>query len=76
MLKPRSSEQAVELQHGRLLVEVQVTLAVKANSLEQADALVDGLLTALHAGDHEQIQKLREDVSPESWRSWVEYDDE
>jgi len=74
MLRPRTRQGNVSVENGRLLVEVQVTMAVKADGLEEADNLIEGLLQALRAGDFEELKRLREVVSPGSWRSWTEYD--
>ena len=74
MLKPRTAEQETHLQNGWLLVEVQVTMAVKTKGLELADALIEGLLHALQRGDYEELKRLSEAVAPATWRSWMEYD--
>jgi hypothetical protein len=76
MPKPRSRKENISPENGRLLVEVKVTMAVKANNLEQADELIEGLMDALRVGDFEQLKKLHGSVSPGSWRSWAEYDNE
>jgi hypothetical protein len=74
MPKPRARKDNVSPENGRLLVEVKVTMAVKATNLEQADELIEGLMNALRAGDFEELKRLHGTVAPGSWRSWAEYD--
>jgi hypothetical protein len=76
VLRAKNSEQAAYLQSGRIVVKVDLTVAVDTDDVGQAEALTEELLKALHKADINELMRLREKVFPAWWTLSTDYETE
>ncbi len=77
MFKPKNSEQETYLKSGRIIVNVAVTLAVKADDPDRAKVIAEKWINAIHAGNFNEANSLREEAfTPAHWETSTDYIEE
>ena len=74
MFKSKNSEQEAYLKSGRIIVDLAITLAVKADDPDQAKLIAEKWMQTIHAGRLNEANRLRKDAcTPVHWVSSRDY---